>query len=606
VLFRNRKGPTDPLELKFGIAPPEKWSAGKVASPARLLLNLDDDFETPQLLLKEALFQTQALNRTSLGSAKRLKIGSLLLQRLWPTLAAARDALRKNEDGVPEPAADHEFLDTCDKVIQALTAGYQLAIDLDYRADGRSGKTETSRILEATIRILELSHLRQRFRALRFQALPASTWSLVNTLFCVVSRARVEDVSQNALCDDRLLLDGSGGTTARRIYGAIQAFGLFDCFSWSKRQQRFLDSYCGAVPDALVIRYGPDVVVGGVVRFTSAHHGDAPMRSATPGAPHGIVIDCNALAEAVRRDRDGHRQELGQTPRPTSSCIANLSPLSRRPILHAMLRSLEHGVPPHRPTEGQPLDSDFRLETGFQKVSVHLRTVFSEDAAMQDRLKRDASLAGRSASQIDTADPADSSRWRVLMRSERHTVISTKETRYTKPISIGAPAVYGVDEDGFMRPALGEVARIVRLENAQIIIGITRRARFTTLATAITKLGSDPTDADEIEVPCFLAYDDLLGWCVVSSAQQSLPTGGAVQIRTRKLNVTTTLRRLRVVTPHFLLFELGEITPRLRAPTYPSPRRQHHRDRIVKTSQMIDPSEPDEDDMQQDSGPDQF
>jgi hypothetical protein len=594
MFFRNRSAHTDRLELKFSVASPAQWSSGGLASPGKLLRNLDDDFESPQQLLKEALFQARGLNRSNLAAAKRLKITTGLQQRLWPTLAAARDALRKNEDGVPEPQPQRELLDMADQAIHALSASYQLVVEADYRIDERHGRAEQARILEASVRVLELAHLQQRLRALRYQPLPRGAWQTVNTLFCLLSRAGAEDTPVPALCDDRLLLDSDGTTRALRIYTLIQAFGLFDCFAWSKRRQRFLDSYCTAMPDALVITYLPKTAVGGVVRFTHAHQDAPPRRSAEQGSTHRILIDCNVLADAVRRDKETGRQHLTQVASTTANCLAGLPPLARRPILRAMLRNLEHGVPPHRPSETDRHRCDFRLETGFDRVSQHLQTVFTSDQAKRDQLLRNAAFAGRSATQGDDVAATAGTEWLVLQQSDQHIVVSTKETRYTKPIALGALAIYGIGDEGFLRPMIGEVARVVRLDDGQILIGVTRRARFGTLVNVFATVGDDSTDSSAAQVPCLLAYDDDLGWCVISSPRSSLPVGCPIQIRTRQLRVTTRLRRLRAITPHFMLFELDAMRPRLGTPSYPSARRRYRHSRIIVTSHLRGVNEPSE------------
>jgi hypothetical protein len=593
MFFRKQSPRAEQLGLRFGTAPRAR-SGGSVVSPAKLLRQLDDHFDSPQQLLKEARFQIRGLSHATLSPGKRLKLAAALQKRLWPTLAAARDALRKTEDGVPEPPPQRELLDMVDQSIDALCACYQLVVEADYRVDERHGRAEQGRILEAATRVLELTHLRQRLRALRYQPMPPGAWQTVNTLFCVLCRAGAEDTPVPALCDDRLLLDSDGSTRPLRIYRLIQAFGLFDCFGWSRRRQRFLDSYCTALPEALVITYLPKVAVGGIVRFTHAHHDGPPRRAADPGSSHRILIDCNLLAEAVRRDKDGGRQQLRQDGGPTANCLAGLPPLARRPILRAMLRSLEHGVPPHAPEWTEQHRCDFRLLTGLEGVTRHLHTIFTNDPTKKAQLLRNTAFAGCSASQGDDAATTAGSEWLVLQNTDQHTVVRTRETQYTRPIALGGLALYGIGDEGFLRPTLGEVARIVRLDEQQIIVGLTHRARFATPVQVLAAVSRGDADASTAQVPCLLAYDDELGWCVISSARSSLPVGCPIEIRTRRLRVTTRLRRLRAITPHFMLFELDAMQPRLGIPSYPSTRRRHRHSRIVMTSHLRGLSEPTE------------
>ncbi|WP_200235660.1 hypothetical protein [Thiohalocapsa halophila] len=593
MFFRSQPPQPNQLELKLGIASPTQWGSGSVVSPAKLLRNLDDELESPQQLLREALFQARSLNRSSLSAGKRLKLSARLQQRLWPTLAAARDALRNNEYGVPEPEPQRELLDAAQQVIHALSAGYQLVVEADYRQDERHGRAEQARILEAAVRVLELTHLHQRLRALRFQPLPAPAWQAANTLFCVLCRASAQEAPVPALCDDRLLLDADGSTRALRIYTLIQAFGLFDCFTWSKRHQRFLDIYCASLPKALVISYQPKAAMGGIVRFTHAHQDSPPRRSAAENSVHRVLIDCNGLAAALRQHQDAGRQHQAWMSGASADCLAGLPPLARRPILRTMLRSLEHGVPPHQPREQELLRCDFRLETGFERTRQHLHTVFTSDPAKRADLASSTLFAARSAAQSDDADSGADTQWLVLQQSDRHTVVSTQETRYTKPLALGALAVYGIGDEGFMRPAIGEVARIVRLEDeGRILLGIVRRARFATPVNVFATVGQDTSENTAAQVACLLAYDDELGWCLISSPRSSLPLACPIQIRTKQQHVASRLRRLHAITPHFMLFELDAMKPCLATPSYPSARRRYRQGRMGASSHRAGVAEP--------------
>jgi hypothetical protein len=595
MFFQSRSPTGGQLELRFGVASPKQWGASQPTSPAKLIRNLDDEFATPQLLLREALFQMHGINRTNLSASRRLKLCLRIHQRVWSTLAAARDALRKNDDGVPEPKPQQELLDLSDQLASALAAGYQIAIEADYRPDNRQGRAERGRILIAAVHTLELIHLQQRLRALRYQPLADSAWQVANTLFCVLARADQLTTPVEAMTDDRLLLDGAGSTSAMQLYAAIQAFGLFDTFSWAKRQQRFLDSYCAALPDALKISYAPTRITGRTIRFSHAYQNGPPSSTPPADNTHRILIDCTALADAVLADKESGKHRGAEAPGVTSACLSGLPPLARRPTMRAMLSSLEHERALVLPNEADAQHQDFRLETGLERVKQHLQALFTSDGAMKEEMLRNSAFSGRSSTMGDDAKDTGGTAWKVLRQSEHHVLVQTRETGYTKQIALGALAVFGIGEAGFALPRLGTITRIVRTEAESLYVEIKQIARFATMVNIVPALGGESAQGpDNGQIPCLLAYDDSLGWCIISSQQQSLPVGCPIQIRTRRLRVDTRLRTLREITPYFLVFQLDAQNPMLGVPSYPSPRKQRRNSRLIMTSHLRAVTEPTE------------
>ena len=343
MFLQRRKRYNEPLELRFSVASPRQWAKASVA-PAKLIRNLDDEFATPQQLLREALFQMRGMNRVDLTCARRLKLCLVVQRRVWPTLNAALEALRKHDNGVPEPKSQQELLDLVDQMALALVAGYQIVIEGDYRPDDSHGRAQQARILEAGVRALEIVHLQQRLRALRYQPLPAASWQLANTLFCVMTRAENLETPVAAITADRTLLDTKGNTQALRLYNAIQRFGLFDTFSWCKPQQRFLDTYCANLPDGVSISYAVQPLSGPPPEpIADSESGAlaAPLakKAPDPGSPLCACASCwTASGDASsgqqashcdrfqRAGRRGTRRQGGQQTRLQPPCRRCLGP----------------------------------------------------------------------------------------------------------------------------------------------------------------------------------------------------------------------------------------------------------------------------------------
>ena len=503
---------------------------------------------------------------------------------------------------------EQELLDLVDQTALALIAGYQIVIDGDYRPDDSHGRVQRVRILEAGVRALEIVHLQQRLRALRYQPLSAASWQLANTLFCVMTRAEHLTTPVSAITTDRTLLDTKGHTQALRLYSAIQRFGLFDTFSWCKPQQRFLDTYCATLPDALSITYPvqpcpgspPDLVadpltdrlIGPVaeqasrraIRFAHAHHDGPPAETPPADNKHRIVIDFSVLADVVRADKETSKHVSTHRADDASPRLSGLSPLARRPMMRSMLRGLERtrtsSMPaprdlglyrPDRDTQQQ----DFRLETGMERIQQHLHAVFTSDDAMKRQLLRNDVFAGRSSTMGDDASSTGGTGWNLLRESAHHALIQTRENRYTKPITLGTLAAYGIGTDGFSRPRLGTTKRIVRLEPDSLYVEIKQLARFAAMVSMAAASGDAKRRTYSREMPCLLVYDDDVKWCIVLSPPNPLPPGCAIQIRTRRLQVDTRLRRLIALTPHFLMFQLGGQSPQLGTPSYPDMRQRN-------------------------------
>ena len=604
MFLQRRKRHDEPLELRFSVASPRQLAKPSVA-PAKLIRNLDDEFATPQQLLREALFQMRGMNRVDLSSARRLKLCLMVQRRVWPSLNAALEALRKHDNGVPEPQSQQELLDLTDQMALALIAGYQIVVEGDYRPDDSHGRAEHARILEASVRALEIAHLQQRLRALRYQPLYAASWQLANTLFCAMTRADNLTTPVSAITTDRTLLDTQGNTQVLRLYHAIQRFGLFDTFSWCKPQQRFLDTYCATLPDAVSISYaaqplsGPprepiagalsDAVAGQAssraVRFAHAHHDGPPAEMPSTDEKHRIVVDFSALTDAVRADKETSKHASSHRAGDASARLSGLSPFWRRPMMRSMLRSLERArtssmpAPPDRGPDTADRDTqqqDFRLETGMERIQQHLQAVFTSDDSMKRQLLRNDVFAGRSSTMGDDASSTGGTGWNLLRESAHHALIQTRETRYTKPITLGTLAIYGIGLYGFSRPRLGTIKRIVRLEPDSLYVEIKQLARFAAMVSIALTARADVTDGSQVrQMPCLLVYDDDLEWCIIASPPSRLPTGCPIQIGTRRLHVDTRLRKLTEVTPHFLMFQLDAQSPRLGTPTYPETRERN-------------------------------
>jgi hypothetical protein len=615
MFLQRRKRHVEPLELRFGVAAPRQWATASVA-PGKLIRNLDDAFATPQQLLREALFQMRGMNRVNLSSARRLKLCLIVQRRVWPTLNAARDALRSRDNGVPEPQTQQELLDLADQMALALIAGFQIVIEGDYRADDSHGRTEHARILEGGVRALELVHLQQRLRALRYQPLPATSWQLANTLFCVIARADDLETPVSAITTDRTVLDANGHTQVLRLYRAVQSFGLFDTFSWCKPQQHFLDTYCATLPNAVSIGYAPQPLSGAdseaesgpqswpqpdpvagqlptalsgpstgrTVRHSHAHQEGPPAETPPADKRHCIVIDFSGLADTVRADKEAAKHTSRHGMGDASTRLSGLSPPWRRPMMRSMLRSLERERTISMPTpRDQVSDSaasdaqppDFRLETGMERIRRHLQAVFTSDEAMKQHLLRNDVFAGRSSTMGDDASNTGGTGWHLLRESAHHTLIQTRETRYTKQIALGALAIYGVGLEGFSRPRLGTIKRLVRLEPDSLYVEVKQLARFAATVSIASATGGDVRQgANSGDIACLLVYDDDLEWCIVTSPPTSLRPGWPIQIRTRRLQVDTRLRQLTEITPHLLMFQLDAQSPRLGTPRYPDMRRR--------------------------------
>lgn len=599
MFFKSRSQPLEPLELRFGVASPRLQTKSQQTAATKLIHNLEDEFATPQLLLREALFQTHGINRANLSSARRLKLCIRIQQRVWSTLSATRDELRKSSEGVPEPAPQQEQLDLSDQLITALTLGYQIVIEMDYRPDDRHSRTEHRRILEACVHTLELLHLQQRLRALRYQPLAGSAWQVANIVFCVLSRAGQLDAPIAAITDDRLLVDAVGSTRPTQLYTAIQAFGLFDALSWGKRQQRFLDTYCAALPDALEISYAPRQIAGRAIRFSHAYQNGPPSETSPSNTTHRIVIDFTALTDAANADKDACKLRDAQASGTLSAILAGLPPLARLPTMRTMLRSLEHTRSSFLPDPAEVHDCNLRLETGMEQVKRHLQAVFTSDATLKEHMLGSGAFSGRSATMGDDTKHTGGTAWKVLRQSAHHMLVHTRETRYTKQIAVGTLVVYGIGEEGFARPQIGTVRRITRPESESLYVEIKQLARFATLVNIVAGIADEDTHSKQI--PCLMAYDDGVGWCIISSQQNSLPIGYPIKIQTRRLQINTRLRKLREITPHFQMFQLDAQDPEPGVPNYPSPRKRQRISNLVMTSQMITVSQPNAEPSEDDS-----
>ena len=307
-------------------------------------------------------------------------------------------------------------------------------------------------------------------------------------------------------------------------------------------------------------------------------------------AGYQIVIDFSVLAEAVRADKDASTH--GESHRPGGTALSTLPPLARKSTLRRMLRQLERertAALPTPPTaavgatgqtagssvgakSGEDQSQAFRLETGMDRIKQHLKAVFTSDDAMKQQRLGNGMLTGRSSTMGDQADDTSGTGWNLLRESAHHALIQTRETPYTKQLALGTLAIYGIGDQGFARPQLGMINRILRPEPESLYVEIRQLARFATTAN-ILPVTEDAAGhgRQRNRLACLLAYDDDLAWCIVLSTQDALQSGCSIHILNRGQQIGTRLGGLREVTSHFVMFQLGAQSPRLGTPSYPQP-----------------------------------
>ena len=513
--------------------------------------------------LQEAANILAQLNRYNVKPDKRVELVKHILAIIYPTMLRHYQLYQDKIISLPESNERRDAILFCIEIcVQSAVAFKQLFKEL-YSPKSAAYRRVRDKVLETGGRILELSRLEQRYRALRHQKLAPTSWLDVNRVFF--------SLLVHGDADEPIQLLGTIGfsqklgklgksaqeSSAAKLYTSMQLFGLVDAPSWSTRLFHAPDSYLDCIDNAMVVNADTDTELEPGWLITHIDNKGPPLFQREQHLPQPrICIEYTNLYNRMVFDYEElakmkfiGRFDASKLSRP----LLELEPMERFPFLEAMLFGL-------RPRERKQKrhaafgHESLRMYFGFKEVYRLLMDLASKDLRrIADSRAFMDTLAGYSASVADDATTSKRTRWEIANFSTGGLLVITRETTFTVPIQIGSLVAFIPNKD-VKRPMLGYVSRINRPSDQQVEVAIVRLSSHA--EDAIVQDNEEETGSKGKGVIIFKTLDNK--WCLVARHNYDFVSGIPLRlIREDYQRVPARLGNVLLTKQDFIVFELS-------------------------------------------------
>lgn len=513
--------------------------------------------------LQEAANLVSQLNRYNLKPEKRVELVRHILGTIFPTMLRYYQEYQGKVISLPESNDRREAILASIEICSQSALAYKHVFQALYTARSGGYRRVRDDILEAGGRVLELARIEQRFRGLRHQKLPPTTWLDVNrAFFSLLAHGDTEE--QVPLLGSLGYSSRRGGqgkpvleSNARKLYLSIQLFGLLDAPSWSTRLFHAPDAYLELIDNAVTIEpdTGKDVVPGCLL--THIENKGPPVFQREKHMPEpSICIEYPNLYNRLVNDYEelAKMKFIGRfDAEKLSRPLLDLEVIERFPFLESMLFGL-------RPRERKQKrhaafgHDKIRIYFGFKDVYQLLMDLASKDVQRISSARAFMdTLAEFSAGMSDDTGSVSRSRWEIANFSTGGLLVISRESSFTMPIQIGSLVAFFPNED-VKRPLLGYVSRINRSGDQQVEVAIVRLSSYA--EDAIVLDSADEPDAQRRGVVIFKTLDDK--WCLVARHNYDFVPGQPLRLmREDNKRAPARLGNVLLTKQDFIVFELS-------------------------------------------------
>ncbi|MFA6970615.1 MAG: hypothetical protein WC208_04350 [Gallionella sp.] len=530
------------------------------SSDGDLNRQLDEAKDRPQEYFRVLLAEIKHVNRCSLKTQQRLTLTRDIVKLYYP-MALAQIARHAKTGGIPEDEDRKQTLNQLVDIAQILITSYQILFAFYYGSSNYKYARARDTVLECASRIFELMQLKQQARALRYQLLAEQDWQVANTLFYVLSR--YEDVEQPLpTLKQELELGGSRTDVClSEHYSCLQMVARFDMLRWPTHLQWIIIGYLQGVEQAVQIRTDEGGSKLGRDELIAYCYGGQQACGQMLDSPPGpaMIFNCSGLNNAIRKDCMG----LMQANRDGSAIpprFARLPGAEHFVISDQLLRGVE-SLAGDACTEKETRVEDLRIFVGFAEVFSllrHKQGLYGSEDRLADM------LAKRSALLAEDHIATEKSVWTLLFQNEKMIRLSTQETSFTTPMSIGSLVAYGVGED-IARPSLAVVSRIYRPSHKVVVIDMNSIANYAEAVT-MTVNATEQTQSGMTQAkPALLVYNKkrLGGWGLMFPPMDILPGFDKLAMRRNKQEFAISLENRCNATTDFYLFSTPSLSAQL-------------------------------------------
>lgn len=498
------------------------------------------------------LAEIKHINRCAMKPQQRLALTRDLLKLYYP-MALAQIVRHAKTGNVPEEDERRKTLNLLVDIAQILIVSCQILFAGYYGSSHFQYARSRKAVQECALRIFELLVLKQQARALRYQLLNEQDWQLANTLFYVMSC--YEDVGQPFPTLQKILdAGGRSVVSLREQFALLHMVARFDMLRWPTHLQWVIESYLRSIEHAVQTRLAEGDAKPGrneLIAYCYGQHPASAQPLAMPAGP-ALILNCTSLTDAIRKDCMGllqakKKRDVAAMP----ARFARFPEAEHFVISDQLVRGLGNGAADDGVEKGIRV-ADLRIFVGFSEVFALLRHKQGQYAA-EDRLAD--MLARRSALIAEDDAATEKSVWTLLIQNEKMIRLSTQETGFTTPMSIGSLLAYGVGES-INRPGLAVVARIFRPSNRVVVIDMHSIANYAE-SVIMTVNASEQTMAGTRQgKPALLVYNkkSLGGWGLMFPPQDVLPGFDKLAMYRNKQEFEINLESRRNATNDFHLY----------------------------------------------------
>jgi len=515
-------------------------------------------------LLKEAAGFLSQINRYSIKSDKRIEMSNAILANVYMFMAKHYQKYQSKVLSLPESKDQREILLACIEIAEQAAISFKHHFREIYSAKSLGYRRNRIECVETSVRILELLRMEQRFRALRHQKLPQSSWLDVNRVF--FSMLVHQDV------DEPIKLLGSIGTwvksskngltqtpsvTARSLYISIQLFGLIDAPSWSSRLFHAPDAYLAYVTDAMKLHTDnkKPLEPGWLVTHIDNKSGPLFQRDANLTDPSIMIEYVNLYNRLVMDYEELAKMKFLGTfdASKLSKPLLDLEAIERFPFLESMLFGL-------RPRERKQKrhtafgHEKLKLYFGFRDTYSVLMDLADENIKRMTNTRgfKDT-LASASSAIVDDLSAYNNTNWEIVNFSTGGILVLTRETQFTNPIQVGQLVAFNPNE-AVKRPLLGYVSRINRPSDQQVEVAIVRFSNHAEAAIAkFENKGNNPLGEGVV------IFQSMEGrWCLIATHDYDFTPGTPFKLlRENNQSLPARLGNVMLTKQEFIVFELS-------------------------------------------------
>ncbi len=444
--------PERSVALNFKLPSPSTRAKVSSASSVDLYEADKDPLEFFKLLHTRIKF----LNFAKLRVGSRLRANRNLL-KIFYAPAINQMAVLAKTGGVPESEDHRQTLILISDIASILIASCALVFANYYEGSKYHYARNRKQILELASCIFELLLIKQQARALRYQGLEPTDWSMANTVFYVMRAC--EDVQRPMPARiSKLNMDAPGANRSLNDqFILLHICAWFDLLRLPTSLQWVIGSYLLKVDNAVQIKEDNGTLSANeLLVYCHGKQAAGTRRLDTPAGP-ALILNLNHLVAAMHEDcqakgKFNMRDDSHVMPR-----FAHFETTDHFVIRNQFLSRLNF-----KEENAVSLDieqaEDLRIFVGFSAIFAmlrHRRSEFASEDRLEDRLsKRSAVFAvdGREIRQ---------SLWSFSFQSKTMTRFTTTEGKETTAMGIGMLLAYGAGEEVY-RPRLAVVSRIVR------------------------------------------------------------------------------------------------------------------------------------------------